>query len=295
MKDSIHEALNAYAKQQGNSDLLDDSHFYDFRQNIYGGQMPSRFQRMFMEGDGGELTAKACAVHSSSMLGYNFFHWVEQYPLSIKWGDGKTIRYDSVSFEEKMAVLVGTKPANMDIVLSNSKGDILFIESKFLEYVGIQKFKLSPTYGNARKYYAFGNDWVEFISRLDTSSQNQYWDGIKQEICHLIAIKNWLAHKTDVGGIWYNGVRDVRFINLVFEPKQDYSEYGRYLAYKERYEELHVALAGQRMIPSCLQMQFMSYSEMWPFVTNVIPPQLEGYLHKHYMAFANPTWLPSEQ
>ena len=292
MKNSIHDALNDYAKRQGKSVLLDESHFYDFRQNIYGGQMPSKFQEMFMDGDGGELTSKACAVHSSSMLGYNFFHWVEQYPLSIKWGDGKTIRYDRVRFEAKMAVLVGTKPANMDIVLSNSTGDILFIESKFLEYVGSQKFKLSATYGNPGKYYTHGSDWVEFISHLDTTSQKQYWDGIKQEICHLIAITNWLDRKTDVGGIWYNGVGDVRFINLVFEPEQDYSEYERYQAYKKRYEELHKALAQQRMIPPSLQMQFMSYSGMWPFITDVIPPQLAGYLQKHYMAFANPTYLP---
>ena len=292
MMTSIFNDLNAYAKQQANSELLDKSHFYDFRQNIFGGQMPSKFQQMFIAGDGGELTAKACAVHSSSMLGYNCFHWIEQYPLSIEWEKGKTIRYDQVCFEEKMAVLVGTKPANMDVVLRNSKGDVLFIESKFLEYVGSQRFKLSPTYNNERKYFTYGTEWVDFISHLNTSAPQQYWDGIKQEICHLIAITNWMQQKTDVGGIWYNGIGDVRFINLVFEPNKEYEESERYLAYKERYEELHKALAEKRMIPKDLHMQFMSYSDMWPFITNAIPPQLESYLYKHYMKFANPTYLP---
>ncbi|MCR5326404.1 MAG: hypothetical protein K6E37_06615 [Bacteroidales bacterium] len=291
MTKTIFNDLNAYAKRQGNSELLDESHFYDFRQNIYGGQMPLKFQQMFMDGAGSELTAKACAVHSSSMLGYNFFHWIEQYPLSIEWADGKNIRYDRVRFEEKMAVLVGTRPANMDIVLSNSKGDVLFIESKFLEYVGSQKFKLSATYKKPIKYYTRGNEWADFISRLDTSAPQQYWDGIKQEICHLIAITNWLEQKTDVSGVWYNGIGDVRFINLVFEPGQKYAESVRYLAYKELYEELHSALAAKRMIPKDLHMQFMSYSEMWSFISDVIPPQLENYLNKHYMDFANPTYL----
>ena len=290
MGNSIFNELNAYANQQAGSDLLDESHFYDFRQNIYGGKMPLKFQQMFIAGDGHELVAKACAVHSSSMLGYNFFHCIEQYPLSIEWEHGKTITYNKVYFESKMAVLKGPKPANMDVVLSNSNGDVLFIESKFLEYDKSQSFKLSPAYDEERNYYTHGNEWVDFITNLETNASKQYWEGIKQEICHLIAITNWMEQKTDIAEIPYNSLGDIRFINLVFEPNKEYAEHERYMSYKKLYETFHKTLAEKRMIPMDLHVQFMSYFEMWPFIAKVIPPELESYLYSHYMAFANPTY-----
>lgn len=282
---SIYTDLNAYAQRQNGSEMVDESHFYDFRNNIYGGVMPSRFQKMFLGGDGNELVSKAGAVHSSSMLGYNFFHWVEEYPLTIQWEDGQRICYNRVKFEEKMSVLVGTNPANMDIVLSNEKGDILFIESKFLEYVNAKQFKLSATYQKPQKYFdrTYGEKWAQFIAAIEPS---RFCDGIKQEICHLIAITNWIEHKRDISGVWYEREGDIRFINLVFEPKTTYKEHEFFTAYNKRYEELHQMLSSQKLIPQELKMKFMTYSDVWPMVKSVVPSVLKDYLQEHYMAFA---------
>ena len=286
--ESIYDELKEYAKSQKSSGMISDSYFYDFRSNIFGGNMPLKFQKMFLAGEGNELVAKACAVHSSSMLGYNFFHWVDDYPITIKWNDGKVIRYDMVSFEEKIPVLVGKTPANMDIVLRNSTGDILFIESKFLEYTNTGSFSLSKTYLNPSQYYTKGEEWGKLISNLNTKHSKQYWEGIAQEIRHLIGITNWIEHKTVVGGVMYNGTSDIRFINLVFEPKVDYVEHSAFSEYRKRYAELHAKLEELNLLPTQLKMEFMTYSDLWEIVRdmNNLPYSLKDYLSSHYMFYS---------
>ena len=52
--------------------------------NIFPEKMNDRFVKMFRNGSGKELSGKALAVHSSSMLAFNFFHWIsEENPLTI--------------------------------------------------------------------------------------------------------------------------------------------------------------------------------------------------------------------
>ena len=82
-----------------------------YQDNIYQGYMPDRFRNMFINGSGSELHSKAEAVHSSSMLAYNFFHWVtNKSPITIKG-----VEYTDVFFEVKMKAI--TLDANMDILL----------------------------------------------------------------------------------------------------------------------------------------------------------------------------------
>ncbi|MBR3579123.1 MAG: hypothetical protein IKN98_10110 [Bacteroidales bacterium] len=135
----------AFAKDN-NVNHIGDGYFYDFRHNIFGKEMNRRFEKMFLDGDGNELTSKACAPHSSSMMGYNFFHWIDKNnTLTIQFKDEK-ITYNEVFFEVKIPVLNPSRwDANMDIVLRNSVGDWLFIESKFLEYCECEKFDISDT------------------------------------------------------------------------------------------------------------------------------------------------------
>ena len=286
---SIKDALSDYASILTDGQMVDTSHFYDFRQNIFPEEMEDRFKKMFLAGDGNELVSKACAVNSSSMLGYNFFHWIkEETPMAI---DG--IIYDTVLFEVKIPVLKGTTPANMDIVLKNGSGDYLFIESKFLEYLNSNSFKISDTYKNkADKYYYAGDRWTRFISEYDVHMKEQYWDGIKQEICHMIGLTNWLNHETVVGNCDhyepYTDRGNISFINLVFEPNQDYKiEHERFNSYKARYEELHNALKDNSLIPDKLKIGFKTYSDLWRDLTSSnIPVGLKEYLYEHYMKFA---------
>lgn len=286
MKNSIKSALNEYASRITGGKLVDNSHFYDFRQNIFPKEMDEKFRKMFVAGDGNELVAKAAAVNSSSMLGFNFFHWIDkESPLIID-----SVEYDEVLFEVKIPVLKGTTPANMDIVLKSNAGDYLFVESKFLEYLEADSFKISDTYkSKPEKYYCHGDEWASFIREYDHSQKGVYWGGIKQEICHMIGLTNWLEHKTEIGGgERYTDSGSIRFINLVFEPKQGFcGDYEKFRSYKELYKSFHAKLKKASWIPKNVQIEFKTYSEIWPdIVSSRLPAGLEKYLYDHYMRFA---------
>lgn len=291
MKNTLKTDLNEYAKELKNAPMVDDSHFCDFHNNIFEGKMSEEFVKMFMEGDGNELVSKACAVHSSSILGYNFFHWIsESKPLTIEFID-KAVSYTNVRFEVKMRVLKrSSRPANMDIVLTNKNGDILFIESKFLEYLNSGKFSISETYQKADSYYCYGNDWSSFISILKTvyNDKNQYYDGIKQEITHTIALNNWANGNSVIKVIPpYSEDKDIRFINLVFKPNEKYGqEFEAFSNYVILYGGLHDKLKENGLIPQGIQMLFMSYSDIWTGFTNCISMELKQYLYDHYMKFS---------
>ena len=64
---TLKEDLSGYALKTKH-ELLDSSHFIDFRHNVFGSAMDRRFVDMFIQGDGNELVAKAAAVHSSTFL-----------------------------------------------------------------------------------------------------------------------------------------------------------------------------------------------------------------------------------
>jgi hypothetical protein len=137
---------------------------------------------MFDNGSGGELRSKAEAVHSSSMLGYNFFHWVPENPLSID-----EITYTRVFFEVKMKVFSNTTPANMDILLigeQNGRTKLLFIESKFLEYLESRPYKLSDRYKSTPDWSSF----LEEVDKLIGKSNCKYKAGIKQGVSNLFAL-----------------------------------------------------------------------------------------------------------
>ena len=293
---NLKNALADYAIEwAGKENVLLNSkdggaYFCDFRENVFQKKMDERFVKMFMNGDGNELVSKASAVHSSSMLGFNFFHWIDKnYPLTINFGEMGINTYDTVYFEEKLVVLDGTRPANMDIILTNSKGDFLFIESKFMEYLKKDRFSISDTYKyKTDKYLTKEKQWKEFLSSLDYSETGQYWSGIKQEICHMIAINNWIDKKIPILNRYYDE-SEVRFINLVFspDPKSFKKESEDFEKYKTLYEKLHEQLAQKDLIPKKVVMQFMTYSSLWKsFVTNKMPLKLEEFLKEHYMRFA---------
>lgn len=47
MNKSLKADLNEYARTVKGAEMVDDSHFYDFRQNIYGGEMPPQIRKCF--------------------------------------------------------------------------------------------------------------------------------------------------------------------------------------------------------------------------------------------------------
>ena len=69
------EMANGYGLTEWRKNGLPNGYFPHWEFNVYGNVMSDRFIRMFNRGSGGELDRKACAVHSSSMLAYNFWNY----------------------------------------------------------------------------------------------------------------------------------------------------------------------------------------------------------------------------
>ena len=211
-------------------DSVDDKYYLDsYEDNIYG-SMPDIFYEMFKQSPGSELMQgkrgekpKAAALHSSSMLAYNFFHWVsKETPLTYEG-----IVYDKVVFEEKLRVLKGNNKANMDIVLvSKDNNTILFIESKFTEHL---EMLFARTYHNPRNYLSQGEQWSSVISSVNLTSH--YYAGLKQIMCHLSGINNLARDQVSLKWFnensWLNKVYEVQltgnenyiFKSIVFQPK----------------------------------------------------------------------------
>ena len=146
---------------------------------------------------------------------------------------------------------------------------------------------MRKSYYNPKAYYDDGEEWVAFIKSLKTNKKKQYWEGIMQEIRHVIGITNWVNKFTTINGLKYNPDHDVRFINLVFNPNPKFtSDSNKFNEYYKLYIELHKQLVEQRMLPSGIIMDFMTYGDIWSDIRAYAPSDLVSYLEKHYMQFA---------
>lgn len=188
-----------------------DTHLATYAENVYiGGRKAlteGKFHDMFLAGDGHELEdftdengklriAHARSIYSSSMLAYNFFHWISsERPLTL---NGTT--YDKVYFEVKFPIFTKTtegrpvnRPSNMDVVLiSEDCLTMLCIESKYTEHTHHQTAIFSDAYITPSCYYK-GNPYRATFQRLAmcyNEKSNGYFAGIKQNVSHLIGITN---------------------------------------------------------------------------------------------------------
>ena len=188
-----------------------DTHLATYAENVYVGGRKAltegKFHDMFLAGDGHELEdytdengklriAHARSIYSSSMLAYNFFHWVSpERPLTLNG-----ITYDKVYFEVKFPIFTKAtegrpinRLSNMDIVLiSEDCLTMLCIESKYTEHSHHQTAIFSDAYITPSCYYK-GNPYRATFLRLAmcyNEKSNGYFAGIKQNISHLIGITN---------------------------------------------------------------------------------------------------------
>lgn len=265
-------------------------YFDSYKENIFGGQMSEQIQDMFEDGSGGELHSKAEAVHSSSMLSYNFFHWIDDcHPF--EW-DG--VKYIQVFFEVKMKTIKGSpSPANMDVVLiDRDKKHLLFIESKFTEYTVKRGFNfIRSSYEKSDRWYNKDIDWNEIVKYVP-EKEYKYKEGVKQLITHLFGIHSQFTEEicdtfTNVGIDNFKSV-ELKFITLIFEPsKEKYmEEHNAYRDYKKLFEDFIGKIKkvnGLKVLP-----EWVSYSEIWKEMIRQgqIPKGLEDYLWKRYMQFA---------
>ena len=267
-------------------------YFDSYKDNIFGNEMNNEYQEMFDNGSGGELHSKAEAVHSSSMLSYNMLHWIDKDNPFVFNG----VKYTKVYFEVQMRTLRGrSNPANMDIVLegeTNDKRYLLFIASKFLEYLENSKFELSESYKKQENWYNSKIDWVKIIKEAEgLCNQNGYNGGIKQAITHLFGIHGlgdqnaleWFNKKGKLKIDDYNNV-NIAFANFIFEPDENefVEEHNAYVKYKKLYGSFVSNLPQTIKTP-----QWYSYTEVWNILKGQVKNnELISFIEDRYMKFA---------
>ena len=291
------------------NDELNNHHFNDYTQNVFGNKMCEKHFAMFDSGSGKELYTKARAVHSSSMLAYNFFHWISS-ENTFRY---ENVVYNDVFFEVKIPTISKSPaPANIDVVLvSEDKSTWLMFESKFTEHFHPSSYRMM----NLSNGY-FDLDRYLFESRVDAKrivqlvwewyekakkDDKKYYDGVKQLLCHLIAILN-LTNPSSRNEIWGKvqkknpGLEElpqkVLFRTILFSPNSIYNEHIASEAYKNLCKEFYASV--KNAYPD-LDVAVITYSEMWREMARQIQDRcLIAYLTDRYLRCADITTTSCE-
>ena len=285
--------------------------------NVWGGTMSSEFQKMYNEGDGRELLCKACAIHSSSMLAYNFFHWINNKSI-FRF---REIEFDRVVFEVKIPCLKklraakkkageetedGFVCANMDVMLVGKKDGrphVFFLESKFTEHFSSASSamrKINAAYYDKDKvrYIVTKYDMPAVVEKFKdkvvaNDRQKVYYDGIKQSICHLIAMTNLVDDKNirEAFARRYkiDETSTFHFANLLYRPDERFEKeadyYGKYcLLYEEFYKSIKGNYPEEQIK---VYSNPLSYTDVWSVMECQINPELKKYLNDRYMREAS--------
>lgn len=192
-------------------------------------------------GDGNEKS-RILTLHSSSLLAFLCFNDVANHPITI---DG--IVYNEVMFEVKNDVIDASlgNPSNIDVLLmGDNRKKLLFLESKFTEYLSGGKVTPSPDryetfYTELTKKFdcPFSAGYVTVDSKTDESQKTQYalykgektseyLDGIKQAFSHLLGIATGPAKKQTKGNEDYTSsllenADEIKFASIVFNCDND--------------------------------------------------------------------------
>ena len=196
-------------------------------------------------GDGNEKP-RILTRHSSSLLAFLCFNDVANNPIKIKG----TV-YNEVMFEVKNNVIneSGT-PSNIDVLLmGENRKKLLFLESKFTEYLSGGKVFLSPD--RYKYFYELLSEKLElpFIASFDKVKHkpnkshsepfeteeyclktkertSEYLGGIKQAFSHLLGIATGPAKKQTKGNEDYTSsllenADEIKFASIVFNCDND--------------------------------------------------------------------------
>lgn len=278
-----------------------------------------KFHDMFMAGDGHELEdytdkdgqlhlAHAKSVYSSSMLAYNFFHWVSaEHPLTFHG----TV-YDKVYFEVKFPVLAknsggrpNRRPSNMDVVLiSDDCQTMLCIESKYTEHTHRQAAEFADAYFKPSCYYQgnpYNPSFIQLALRYN-EKKHGYFAGIKQNICHLMGISNILYDADALA--WFKANNpfiepevaekicaetSIYFTNLLYvHPNEVERMWGNVRAVYKTYpcmlgilqlDHLHTDIV-QKLLPYSI---VHTYPELFAELQSQMPKGLAEYLDNKYI------------
>lgn len=190
--------------------------------SIFNLKNKEKFEEKFLEvcsGSGAEA-AKITTLHSSSLCALLFFYNTEETKISISL-NGKVVEFDEVHFEYKNTVTKKGGPSNMDVVLvSNTQHIILFLESKFSEYLKPESVEVRYEYINEFEKAFYNENFLNSINMQILKDKNTgsikrtritkkgkkeeyfvlaaadkrpacYAEGIKQMISHYIGVTNF--------------------------------------------------------------------------------------------------------
>ena len=194
-------------------------------------------------------------LNSSSLLAFLCFYGVSKNnEITIH-----NRKYNHVLFEVKSPLpkIKGFKQpiSNMDVVLLNHETkDVLFLESKFTEYMFSSKPEVSAYYSDFYKKlfnpkfngfsYAETNDGkIKWISEKPRASM--YLEGVKQMYCHYLGILNSsnIGDQPKSAHPYWNKNTISREMNLrlgtiLYKFDKDVDAKGKYESYEELYAQL---------------------------------------------------------
>lgn len=208
-------------------------------------------------GDGNEKS-RILTLHSSSLLAFLHFSCIKTNPINIL-----DTEYVDVMFEVKNNVIDNHgNPSNMDILLlDKSRRKLLFLESKFTEYISGGRAYFS----NPKRYIEFYNTLCQDKNRFDFKASEievqhrpnkekpdgyvskeyclhndkrpaSYLGGIKQAFSHLIGIATGPSEGQTNANKGYTKqtleeAKEIKFASIVFNCNQE-----KYEAYSKLYE-----------------------------------------------------------
>ena len=198
-------------------------------------------------GGNGNEKQKILTLHSSSLLAFLCFNDIANHPITIDgivYNDGTV--YNEVMFEVKNNVINNSPgKSNIDVLLmGENRKKLLFLESKFTEYLSGGKVTLSPhryeefySMLTEKNNFRFSAGYLPVNSKTDKSQKTQYalykgkktseyLEGIKQAFSHLLGIATGPAKKQTKGNEDYTSsllenADEIKFASIVFNCDND--------------------------------------------------------------------------
>lgn len=206
-------------------------------------------------GDGNEKP-RILTLHSSSLMAFLCFNDVANHPIIIDEIDDTA--YNEVMFEVKNNVINNSPgKSNIDVLLmGDNRKKLLFLESKFTEYLSGGKVTLSPhryeefySMLTEKNNFRFSAGYLPVNYKTDKSQKTQYYlytdkepsqflEGIKQAFSHLLGIATGPAKIQTKGNEVYTrslleNADEIKFASIVFNCDND-----KFENYKNLYESV---------------------------------------------------------
>lgn len=223
--------------------------------DVFEIENPDLFKIKFDEavsGDGDEAK-KMTSIKSSSLCALLCFYNISPSGRHIFINN---VEYTDSYFEVKNQVF--NNPSNMDVVLTNDKGDILFVECKFSEYLNTSPIDVSATYEDneiSGKIYRQASKLIYKNDDGKYEAGNSYVGGLKQIISHYVGLINFKGKGKDYmsgynqsahirGNIHKNSFSNISFIEVVYKLS-DEKLVKKFDSYYEKSKELIKILNDQ--------------------------------------------------